>query len=468
MTCLVSDLSACRLYQCNVCGEGGEYESLVLDCPFFKKARIVLDQWTCILHSPDIFSPVGLLQPIAFHLEAKSGTSAAPQSTAEQTSCREDEHLGVQPSLIRMHQGFAAEQPPEPAHEQSAVQQSSSTAHSGSPAEQSANFVDGQSPVQQLPNLAQEHEQSAVQQSSHVARQHDQPYVQQPPKVAGQHRLSAMQRSSDVAERHKQAPQASVLTPAAAESLSAQQFLPIPMVSSLVQASVIEVPQDFPAAVQTAVKPFSTPSAVPATVEGSSFNGEDCLAERNMSAEQQVSSGHTDATDAPQHQHGQEPSSSQAPQAASASPKHRRDDDAQSRAVVEQNVADDEQGRADAEQDRPVVEQGKADAEQDRADAKHGSPAEDLADCNTSSASAISAANSSARAQHEPSMSLAWDPVLFRPYDYASNMLLQQGAAYVRALCIAKRGPNVAEGSDTTAATLDHALQVITTGIHPL
>lgn len=32
-------------YGCNVCGEGGEYESLTLDCPLFKYARIVLDEW---------------------------------------------------------------------------------------------------------------------------------------------------------------------------------------------------------------------------------------------------------------------------------------------------------------------------------------------------------------------------------------------------------------------------------------
>ncbi len=61
----------CRLYQCNVCGEGGEYESLVLDCPMFKHARIVLDKWDIVLQSPDSFAPVGLLHAVAFHLESK-------------------------------------------------------------------------------------------------------------------------------------------------------------------------------------------------------------------------------------------------------------------------------------------------------------------------------------------------------------------------------------------------------------
>lgn len=31
------------MYGSNVCGEGGEYESLVLDCPVFKHGKIVID-----------------------------------------------------------------------------------------------------------------------------------------------------------------------------------------------------------------------------------------------------------------------------------------------------------------------------------------------------------------------------------------------------------------------------------------
>ncbi len=34
-----------QLYGCNVCGEGGEYETLTLDCPVFTHGRIVLDEW---------------------------------------------------------------------------------------------------------------------------------------------------------------------------------------------------------------------------------------------------------------------------------------------------------------------------------------------------------------------------------------------------------------------------------------
>ena len=32
-------------FGCNVCGEGGEYETLTLDCPAFKHGRILLDDW---------------------------------------------------------------------------------------------------------------------------------------------------------------------------------------------------------------------------------------------------------------------------------------------------------------------------------------------------------------------------------------------------------------------------------------
>ncbi|KAL2937244.1 Diphthine--ammonia ligase [Bienertia sinuspersici] len=59
------------LYGINVCGEGGEYETLTLDCPLFKSAQIVLDDFQVVLHSPDSIASVGVLHPSAFHLEAK-------------------------------------------------------------------------------------------------------------------------------------------------------------------------------------------------------------------------------------------------------------------------------------------------------------------------------------------------------------------------------------------------------------
>lgn len=37
----------------------------------FQNARIVLDKFRVILHSPDSIAPVGVLHPLAFHLESK-------------------------------------------------------------------------------------------------------------------------------------------------------------------------------------------------------------------------------------------------------------------------------------------------------------------------------------------------------------------------------------------------------------
>ncbi|PKA58709.1 hypothetical protein AXF42_Ash000802 [Apostasia shenzhenica] len=60
-----------ELYGLNVCGEGGEYETITLDCPLFVNARIVLNKFQVILQSPDSIAPVGLLHPLNFHLECK-------------------------------------------------------------------------------------------------------------------------------------------------------------------------------------------------------------------------------------------------------------------------------------------------------------------------------------------------------------------------------------------------------------
>uniref|UniRef100_A0A2P2KEG4 Diphthine--ammonia ligase n=1 Tax=Rhizophora mucronata TaxID=61149 RepID=A0A2P2KEG4_RHIMU len=60
-----------ELYGVNVCGEGGEYETLTLDCPLFVNARIVLDEFQIVLHSSNSIAPVGIIHPSAFHLEKK-------------------------------------------------------------------------------------------------------------------------------------------------------------------------------------------------------------------------------------------------------------------------------------------------------------------------------------------------------------------------------------------------------------
>jgi diphthine-ammonia ligase len=60
-------------YGMNVCGEGGEYETLTLDAPLYQ-ARIVLDETSVIQHTPDVH----LLRIHRFHLEVKPPLSTLP------------------------------------------------------------------------------------------------------------------------------------------------------------------------------------------------------------------------------------------------------------------------------------------------------------------------------------------------------------------------------------------------------
>ena len=41
----------------NICGEGGEYESLTLDCPLYRK-RIDILEHEVVIHSSDMFTEV--------------------------------------------------------------------------------------------------------------------------------------------------------------------------------------------------------------------------------------------------------------------------------------------------------------------------------------------------------------------------------------------------------------------------
>lgn len=55
----------------NVCGEGGEFETLTLDCPLFKKYKIQIDEHKVVLHSNDAFAPVYYMNPTKISLVAK-------------------------------------------------------------------------------------------------------------------------------------------------------------------------------------------------------------------------------------------------------------------------------------------------------------------------------------------------------------------------------------------------------------
>ena len=62
----------CRQYGCNICGEGGEYETLTLDCSLFTHGSISLEAWKVVEGSPDPVSPVGHLRPVRFHVQPKA------------------------------------------------------------------------------------------------------------------------------------------------------------------------------------------------------------------------------------------------------------------------------------------------------------------------------------------------------------------------------------------------------------
>ncbi|GKD70343.1 diphthine--ammonia ligase, partial [Tanacetum coccineum] len=87
-----------ELYGSNVCGEGGEYETLTFDCPLFKYARIVLDEFQLVLHDSNPIAPVGILHPLAFHCEDKQNSASVSDSNRSNGSCLED--MG---SVIEVH-----------------------------------------------------------------------------------------------------------------------------------------------------------------------------------------------------------------------------------------------------------------------------------------------------------------------------------------------------------------------------
>ncbi|KAJ3402056.1 ATP binding domain 4 [Chytriomyces hyalinus] len=57
-------------FGCHVCGEGGEYETVTVDCPIFKKRIVIVDQET-IIHSNDAFAIVAYLKFGNMALEEK-------------------------------------------------------------------------------------------------------------------------------------------------------------------------------------------------------------------------------------------------------------------------------------------------------------------------------------------------------------------------------------------------------------
>ncbi len=66
-------------YGSHVCGEGGEYETLVLSMPIFKK-KLVLDKVQVVLHEVSDIAPVAYLRIEEFHLEPQIANSASGAS----------------------------------------------------------------------------------------------------------------------------------------------------------------------------------------------------------------------------------------------------------------------------------------------------------------------------------------------------------------------------------------------------
>jgi len=56
----------------NVCGEGGEYETAVFDCPLFKTHRIISTKQEVVMHEDNPICPVAYLRYLELALEEKS------------------------------------------------------------------------------------------------------------------------------------------------------------------------------------------------------------------------------------------------------------------------------------------------------------------------------------------------------------------------------------------------------------
>ena len=68
-------------YGCNPCGEGGEYETLTLDCPLFRR-KLIIDESQTVVVSNDSVLSVAYLNPLKMHLQPKENLdSAASQKT---------------------------------------------------------------------------------------------------------------------------------------------------------------------------------------------------------------------------------------------------------------------------------------------------------------------------------------------------------------------------------------------------
>ncbi|PPQ99038.1 hypothetical protein CVT24_003598 [Panaeolus cyanescens] len=86
------------LYGLHVCGEGGEYESLTLDCPLFK-SRIKLLETEVVIHSDHDFATVAFLRIKSAELEPKVGEPADITTPP----LLEEKYQGIYDTVTELH-----------------------------------------------------------------------------------------------------------------------------------------------------------------------------------------------------------------------------------------------------------------------------------------------------------------------------------------------------------------------------
>lgn len=77
----------------------------------FQHARIVLDDWQIVMHSPDTFAPVGVLHTVAVHTEPKHLTEASDQfvnATSGTAAARGAQQIAAGASQATAHQSQAS------------------------------------------------------------------------------------------------------------------------------------------------------------------------------------------------------------------------------------------------------------------------------------------------------------------------------------------------------------------------
>ncbi|KIP07008.1 hypothetical protein PHLGIDRAFT_106172 [Phlebiopsis gigantea 11061_1 CR5-6] len=86
------------LYGSHICGEGGEYESLTLDCPLFQK-RIILEDTETVIHSDNDFATVAYLRIKNAVLEDKDAAPINPAVPSQLEERFEELHEEMGDSL---------------------------------------------------------------------------------------------------------------------------------------------------------------------------------------------------------------------------------------------------------------------------------------------------------------------------------------------------------------------------------